>query len=74
MSSISDLSALLPILIPLAILQLGLMIAALIHIFRHPTYKIGNRIIWVIVVIAINTIGPVLYFVLGRDDEEKEDE
>ena len=64
-----DLSSLLPILIPLAIIQLGLMTAALIHIFTHKTYKTGTRAMWVIICILINTIGPVLYFILGRSDE-----
>ncbi|MDR2036134.1 MAG: PLDc N-terminal domain-containing protein [Coriobacteriales bacterium] len=61
--------SMLPFLIPLIIIQLGLMIAALISIFRHKTYKNGNRVLWVVVVILINTIGPILYFILGRGDE-----
>jgi|GEM_PF-101277 len=64
----------LPFIVPLALIELGLMIAALIHIFTHKTYKIGNRWIWVIVSILFNIIGPVLYFILGRSDEEKDDE
>ena len=59
----------LPLLIPLAVIQLGLMIAALIHIFTHKTYRTGNRVLWVILCILINTIGPIIYFVLGRGDE-----
>ena len=59
----------LPLLIPLAIIELGLMVVALIHIFRHKTYRVGNRVIWVIVCILINIIGPVLYFAIGKGDE-----
>jgi len=59
----------LPFIIPLAILQLGLMTAALIHIFTHSTYKLGNRILWVIVSVVVSTIGPILYFTIGRGDE-----
>ena len=59
----------LPFLIPLAIIQLGLMIAALIHIFRHKTYRVGNRTLWVIISVVLNTIGPILYFIIGRGDE-----
>ena len=61
----------LPIIIPLAVIQLGLMVAALIHIFTHKHYRYGNRIIWVIVVVLINTIGPVLYFVMGRGESDE---
>jgi len=60
---------LLPLIIPLAVIQIGLMVAALIHIFRHHTYKTGNRVLWVILVICINTIGPILYFTIGRSDD-----
>ena len=58
-----------PFLLPLAIIQIGLMVAALIHIFRHDTYKMGNRVIWIVVSVCLNTVGPILYFVLGRSDD-----
>jgi len=56
-------------LIPLAIIQLALFIAALVHILRHDTYKTGNRVIWIIVCLLANIIGPILYFIIGRGDE-----
>jgi hypothetical protein len=59
----------LPFLIPAFIIQLVLMITALVHILRHKTYKQGNRVLWIIVVVIVNIIGPILYFVLGRSDE-----
>lgn len=58
----------LPLLLPLIIIQVSLAIFALIHVLRHPHYKIGNRIIWVIVVIFIQFIGPIAYFVFGREE------
>lgn len=60
---------LLPILIPLALIQLGLMVAAIVHILRHKSYRIGNRVIWIIVCLLVNIIGPVLYFAIGRGEE-----
>jgi hypothetical protein len=62
-----------PFLVGLAVIQLGLMAAALIHIFKNKTYKTGSRALWVCVVILINMIGPVLYFVFGRGESEDED-
>ena len=59
----------LPLIIPLALIQLGLMAAALIHIFRHKTYRTGSRVLWVLISVLINTIGPILYFVIGRGEE-----
>jgi len=59
----------LPFLIPLFVIQLGLMIAALVHIFRHNTYKSGTRVLWVIISICVNILGPILYFVIGKGDD-----
>jgi hypothetical protein len=59
----------LPFLIPVLLIQLGLLIAALLHILRHNTYRSGNRVLWLIVVIVVNIIGPILYFVIGKGDE-----
>jgi tryptophan-rich sensory protein len=64
-----DITPYLPFIIPVAILEAGLMAAALIHIFRHKTYKVGNRPMWVAICLLISTIGPVLYFIIGRSDE-----
>ena len=59
----------LPLLIPLFLIDLGLVIAALVHIFKSSTYKTGNRVIWVVVVLLVNIIGPLLYFIIGKSDE-----
>ena len=58
----------LPFLIPLLIAQFALMGFAVYHILTHKTYKIGSRPIWLIVSILINFIGPILYFVFGKED------
>lgn len=59
----------LPFLIPLIVVELILLAMSLKHILTHKTYKHGNRIIWVIIVIVgIQIFGPVLYFLLGKED------
>ncbi|MCQ6279296.1 PLD nuclease N-terminal domain-containing protein [Bacillus sp. EB600] len=58
----------LPFLIPIIIIELGLTIAALVHIFTHKTYRFGNRVLWVIVSF-VQIIGPIVYFIFGRSDE-----
>ena len=67
---LSELTPYLPIIIPMAIIQLGLMVWALIHILTHTHYRVGTRIMWVVIVIVVNTFGPILYFILGRSDHE----
>lgn len=59
----------LPLLLPVIILNLILVITALIHIIKHPNYKIGNKVIWILLVLFISIIGPILYFTIGRGDE-----
>ena len=50
---------------PLLIVQAILAIVALIDIARiHATN--GPKWVWVLVVIIINTIGPIVYFIFGR--------
>ncbi len=59
----------LPFLIPLIIFQFALLFYTLYHIFTHKTYKRGSRLLWVvIVVIGMEFIGPILYFLLGKED------
>jgi hypothetical protein len=41
----------------------------LYHILTHKTYKRGNRTLWlVLTIVLMNFIGPILYFVLGKED------
>lgn len=58
----------LPFLIPLIILQLGLAIFSAIHVIRHPHYRFGNQVMWLLIVLLIQFIGPLIYFVFGRGD------
>ena len=60
----------LPFLIPLIIAELAVLGYTLRHILTHNSYKRGTRALWVIVtVVLMNTfIGPILYFLLGKED------
>ena len=68
-TSFEDLKEYLPFIIPLAVLQLGLMIAALVSIFKHKEYKTGNRALWVVITLLVSMVGPILYFVLGKEED-----
>ncbi len=59
-----------PFLLPLFLVQLGLMITALVHVLRHPQYKFGSRALWIPVVVLFQIIGPVVYFVFGRGEDD----
>lgn len=59
----------LPFLIPLVIVQFALLGYALWHILTHNTYKRGSRALWLVVTIVLmNYVGPILYFLLGKED------
>ena len=59
----------LPFLIPLAIAEFALFGYTLYHILTHNTYKHGNRTMWLIITIVLmNFVGPLLYFVFGKED------
>lgn len=59
----------LPFLIPLAIVQFALLGYTLYHILTHKKYKRGNRTLWlVIAMIGMEFVGPILYFLLGKED------
>ena len=60
----------LPILIPVVIVQLGLLGYTINHILKHDSYKRGNRKIWLLVsIIGMEFIGPLLYFMIGKKDD-----
>lgn len=62
-------SEMLPVLIPLILLDLALAILALVHVLRHPSYRFGSKVLWVVVVLVIQLFGPIFYFVLGRGED-----
>jgi hypothetical protein len=59
---------LLPLLIPLLLVQLGLMIAGIVDLVKREKTK-GPKWMWVIIVVFVNIIGPIIYFVVGREEE-----
>lgn len=60
----------LPFLIPIAIIEIVLMLFALIHVLTHKNYRFGNRILWVIIVVVLcQFVGPILYLTIGRGEE-----
>ncbi len=59
----------LPLIIPIIIVEIVLLIYTLRHILTHDTYKRGNRVLWlVVVIVGMEFIGPILHFLLGKED------
>ncbi len=55
------------LLIPVLLLQLGLMAAALLDLARRERTR-GPRWVWVLVIVLVSTIGPIAYFAFGREE------
>lgn len=58
----------LPFLIPLVIIQLGFQVAALVHLLKNPNYRFGNKTFWILVVVLGQLVGPIIYFIFGREE------
>lgn len=57
------------LLIPIVVIQVGLMLAALVDLAREErVVRGGNKIIWAVIIVFLNVLGPILYFVAGRED------
>ncbi|WP_033542389.1 PLD nuclease N-terminal domain-containing protein [Planococcus sp. CAU13] len=58
-------SRLLLLLLPVLLIQLGLMIFAIIDLIKIPLTN-GPKWMWGVIIVLVNIIGPILYFAIGR--------
>ena len=60
---------LIALLIPLIVIQLALLIAALYDLTRPGRRVKGdNKIVWVVIIVFVQMLGPILYFLAGREE------
>ena len=60
------------LLIPLLLIELALIVISLVDLSKRKQVKGGSKVVWVLVIILLNLIGPILYLVWGRNAEDKE--
>jgi hypothetical protein len=65
-----DFMAFLPIIMPVIVVSTLLVLIALIDLYRNRKTR-KNVLPWILVILFANTIGPILYFVIGRKDSER---
>jgi hypothetical protein len=58
----------LPLIIPLIVIELILMLAALFDLIKRRKTR-GPKWMWALIIVLVNTIGPIVYFVVGREEE-----
>jgi hypothetical protein len=63
------LEQILPLIIPLLVLQLALMAVGLFDLTRPDRrVKGGNKLVWGLVIALVQFFGPLIYFLFGRED------
>ena len=63
----TEISEYLPFLLPIIIIQLVLIAVALFDLGKRSSTR-GPKWVWVLVILFINLIGPIVYFVVGREE------
>ncbi len=62
----------LPLLIPIIIIQYGLMIFALVQLFKNEAAYLPKWG-WALIIIFINIIGPVAFLIAGKKKDKEND-
>ena len=65
-----DTGVLIAVLLPLIIVEVVLLVVALYDLTR-PNRRVrgDSKVVWALVIIFVATIGPILYFLAGREPE-----
>jgi DMSO reductase anchor subunit len=60
------------VLLPVILFQLVLQIAALVNLHKRDKSQIrwNNKLVWILIIVFGEMIGPIVYFVLGRIEGE----
>ena len=69
-SEAMDTGVLIAVLLPLIIVEVVLLVAALYDLTR-PNRRVrgDSKVVWALIIIFVATIGPILYFLAGREPE-----
>ncbi len=65
-----DIMTFLPIILPVIAVGALLVFIAFIDLYRHRKTR-KNVLVWTLIILFVNILGPILYFVIGRKDSGK---
>jgi hypothetical protein len=55
------------ILLPLVVIELGLVVFSLVDLLKPERRVIGdNKLVWGLIIVLVGTIGPIVYLLAGR--------
>ena len=61
--------SLLPILLPLVVIQVVLLVLAIYDLFREDRrVRWFSKPVWACIIVLANIVGPLAYFFVGRED------
>ena len=63
-----ELQQYLPLLIPLFLIELVLLVAALVDLIRRDRVNYVPKWGWALIILLINFIGPIVYLIIGREE------
>jgi hypothetical protein len=68
-SGMPDLGSLLPLLVPLLVVQVVLFLLAVYDLFREERrVRWFSKPVWACIILLVNVVGPLAYFFFGRED------
>jgi len=71
-TAITEIIKLLPLLIPVIIIEYGLMIFALVQAIRNEVSYLPKWV-WILIIVLVNIIGPIVFLLAGRKKETAND-
>jgi hypothetical protein len=58
------------LLVPVLVIQVGLIVLALRDLLRPERLVRGeSKLMWGLIIVFVNLVGPILYFTIGRREE-----
>jgi len=66
---LGEIREMIPLLITLLVIQLILIGIALRDLVRRKRVKGGNKLLWGLVIVFIQYVGPILYLTIGREED-----
>jgi len=69
MNTTFDITSFLPLIIPLVVIQLGLIVYCLIDLSRREKVRGLPKWAWALIIILGELIGPIVYIFVGRIEE-----
>ena len=69
-ANVSQIVKMLPFLVPILILEVVLLVVAILDIVKRQKVTGGNKVLWIVVVVIFQIIGPIVYFIFGRKESD----